>query len=146
MSGKTPIEIYEYDEKGQYIRKFNSMSDCRREYFSHIQGKIPILRFEKLGTIFGLTPSGNYLFNFRPGRKIIKNIHKVHTSEFCTDYITNDNKIIQVFNLEGKLLLEARNLNIIEKLTKIPRETARHQLKNNKGYAKEEFVIKYKEE
>lgn len=83
MSGKTPIEIYEYNKKGQYIRKFNSMSDCRREYFSHIQ---------------------------------------------------------------GKLLLEARNLNIIEKLTKIPRETAWHQLKNNKDYAKEEFVIKYKEE
>ena len=146
MAGKVPIKIFEYNRDGKHIRTFQNMSLCRNFHFADIDGKIPILRFKKVGIEYGLTKDGNYLVKERLGRARLKYLRRLHESEYCTDLITRRHRIIQVFNLEGVLLLEARNLNIIEKLTKIPRETAWHQLKNNKGYAKEEFVIKYKEE
>ena len=63
------------------------------------------------------------------------------------DLIAKKHKIIQVFNLEGVLLLEARNATILNKLVCIPQGTISQQLsKGVQRIPKGEFLIKYKEE
>ena len=147
MSGKAPIKIFEYNRDGKHIRTFQNMSLCRSFHFADIDGKIPILRFKKVGIEYGLTKDGNYLVKERLGRQRIKYLRRLHESEYCTDLIAKRNKIIQVFNLEGILLLEARNLNVLVKLTNIPQGTISQQLNHGvQSVPKGEFLFRYKEE
>ena len=147
MSGREPIKIFEYDRDGKYIRTFQNMTLCRDFHFSDIDGKIPILRFKRVGIEYGLTKDGNYLVKERLGKQRIKYLRRLHESEYCTDLITRRYRIIQVFNLEGVLLIEARNLNVLVKLTNIPQGTISKQLSRGvQGIPKGEFLIKYKEE
>ena len=123
------------------------MTLCRDFHFSDIDGKIPILRFKRVGIDYGLTKEGNYLVKERLGRQRLKYIRRLHESEYCTDLIIKRHKIIQVFNLEGILLLEARNLNVLTKLTNILQGTISQQLSRGvQSIPKGEFLIKYKEE
>ena len=147
MAGRVPIKIFEYDRDGKYIRTFQNMTLCRDFHFSDIDGKIPILRFKRVGIDYGLTKEGNYLVKERLGKQRLKYIRRLHESEYCTDLITKRHKIIQVFNLEGILLLEARNLIVLTKLTNIPQTTISQQLSRGvQSIPKGEFLIKYKEE
>ena len=146
MSGKAPIKIFEYDRDGKYIRTFRNMSLCRDFHFADIDGKIPILRFKRISIEYGLTKDGNYLVKERLGRQRVKYLRRLHESEYCTDLITRRHRIIQVFNLEGVLLIEARNLNVLVKLTNIPQGTISKQLSRSVQHPKGEFLIKYKEE
>ena len=123
------------------------MTLCRDFHFSDIDGKIPILRFKKIDIDYGLTKEGNYLVKERLGRQRLKYIRRLHESEYCTDLIAKKHKIIQVFNLEGVLLLEARNATILSKLVCIPQGTISQQLSRGVQHIpKGEFLIKYKEE
>ena len=147
MSGRAPIKIFEYDRDGKYIRTFQNMTLCRDFHFSDIDGKIPILRFKRVGIDYGLTKEGNYLVKERLGKQRLKYIRRLHESEYCTDLITKRHKIIQMFNLEGVLLLEARNLNVLVKLTNIPQGTISQQLNHGvQSVPKGEFLFRYKEE
>ena len=123
------------------------MTLCRDFHFSDIDGKIPILRFKRVGIDYGLTKEGNYLVKERLGKQRLKYIRRLHESEYCTDLITKRHKIIQIFNLEGILLLEARNLNVLVKLTNIPQGTISQQLSRGlQSVPRGEFIFKYKEE
>ena len=147
MAGKVPIKIFEYNRDGKHIRTFQNMSLCRNFHFADIDGKIPILRFKKVGIEYGLTKDGNYLVKERLGRARLKYLRRLHESEYCTDLITRRHRIIQVFNLEGVLLLEARNLNVLVKLTNIPQGTISQQLNHGvQNIPKGEFLFRYKEE
>ena len=147
MSGRIPIKIFEYNRDGKHIRTFQNMSLCRSFHFADIDGKRPILRFKKVGIEYGLTKDGNYLVKERLGRARLKYLRRLHESEYCTDLIIKRHKIIQVFNLEGILLLEARNLNVLVKLTNIPQGTISQQLNHGvQSVPKGEFLFRYKEE
>ena len=147
MAGKVPIKIFEYNRDGKHIRTFQNMSLCRNFHFADIDGKIPILRFKKVGIEYGLTKDGNYLVKERLGRARLKYLRRLHESEYCTDLITRRHRIIQVFNLEGVLLLEARNLNVLTKLTNMPQGTISQQLSRGvQNIPKGEFLFRYKEE
>ena len=147
MSGRAPIKIFEYDRDGKYIRTFQNMTLCRDFHFSDIDGKIPILRFKRVGIDYGLTKEGNYLVKERLGKQRLKYIRRLHESEYCTDLITKRHKIVQMFNLEGVLLLEARNLNVLAKLTNILHGTISQQLNHGvQRVPKGEFLFRYKEE
>ena len=147
MAGRVPIKIFEYNRNGEHIRTFQNMSLCRDFHFSDIDGKMPILRFKKLGIEYGLTKDGNYLVKERLGRQRMKYLRRLHESEYCTDLIIRRHRIIQVFNLEGVLLIEARNLNVLVKLTNISKGTISQQLSRGlQSVPKGEFIFKYKEE
>ena len=147
MSGRPKIKVFEYDAQGTHIKTFKDMSLCRQQHFSEIKGKIPILRFKRMDIDYGKTPEGTYIVKERLGRSKIRLLARLDQSIYCTDLIIKRNKPIQVFNLEGVLLLEARNLNTLCKLTNIPQGTISQQLSLGVlGTPKGEFLFKYKEE
>ena len=147
MSGRPQIKVFEYDEKGTHIQTFKNMSLCREHHFPEIKGKIPILRFKRMDIEYGKTIEGNYIVKERLGRAKARILARIDQSIYCTDLIIKRNRPIQVFNLEGILLFEARNLNILCKLTSIPQGTISQQLSYGVlGIPKGEFLFKYKEE
>ena len=142
--GRKKVKIYEYNPEGGFIKSYENMSVCREILFSEKRGKYPILRLKIGETEFGKTPSGNYLFKERLGRAAVKMLHKIDKSEYCSDLIRNDSTPIGVYNLEGVLLIMARNINILDKMLNLPKMTAYHQLKRGlKGKTKGEFIFKY---
>ena len=147
MSGRPQIKVFEYDEKGTHIQTFKNMSLCREHHFPEIKGKMPILRFKRMDIEYGKTIEGNYIVKERLGRSKARTLARIDQSIYCTDLIIKRNRPIQVFNLEGILLLEARNLNILCKLTNLPQGTISQQLSLGVlGTPKGEFLFKYKEE
>ena len=147
MAGKKPVEIFEYNSEGEFVRKFKTQVECRIFHYAHIEGKIPILRLKRMNIKYSVLDNGNFLVKERLGRSRIKFLRRLHESDYCTDLINREKRIIQVFNLEGILLLEARNLNVLTKLTNIPQGTISQQLSRGvQSIPKGEFLIKYKEE
>ena len=149
--GREKIKIYEYAKEGNYIRMYSDMSECRKLCFSEIKGKVPILRFKNLGIEYGITKNNNFLFKQRVNRDDIVFLNRVIESEYCSKMITRDQKLIQVYNLERILLLEARNINVLSKITNINKSTIYSQL-NYKPEEKQTriypsgLIFKYKEE
>ena len=147
MSGRKPIKVYVYNKKMERVDKFNSLSDLRTVHYSDIVGKMPLLRFKKDGIRYDVLPNGNYYFDRAVGRKIGRSIIKRHESPYCTDLVNNTQKIVQVFNLDGKLLLEARNQTALYLLSNIPQATISQQLTRGvKIIVNSGLIIKYKDE
>jgi hypothetical protein len=148
MPGKKPIKVYQYEDTGKYVRNFASLSDCRAVLWPEIKGKKPILVLERLGLRYSKTPTGGYVFEQRVPRDTIQHIRRIENSIYCSKVITDREKIIQVFNLEGTLLLEARNINVLVKMTGVDDVTVLNQLAG-KGPMKSKssgFFYKYKEQ
>lgn len=146
MAGRKPVEIFEYNSEGEFVRKFKTQVECRIFHYAHIEGKIPILRLKRMNIKYSVLDNGNFLVKERLGRSRIKFLRRLHESDYCTDLINREKRIIQVFNLEGKLLLEARNINVLTKLTNISHTTVCQRLKEgSKQIPKGELDFRYKE-
>ena len=146
MAGRKPVEIFEYNSEGEFVRKFKTQSECRIFHYAHIEGKVPILRLKRMNIKYSVLDNGNFLVKERLGRSRIKFLRRLHESDYCTDLINREKRIIQVFNLEGKLLLEARNINVLTKLTNISQTTVWQRLKEgSKQIPKGELDFRYKE-
>lgn len=146
MAGRKPVEIFEYNSEGEFVRKFKTQVECRIFHYAHIEGKIPILRLKRMNIKYSVLDNGNFLVKERLGRSRIKFLRRLHESDYCTDLINREKRIIQVFNLEGKLLLEARNINVLTKLTNISQTTVCQRLKEgSKQIPKGELDFRYKE-
>ena len=107
--------------------------------------------FKNLGIEYGFTKDDNFLFKQRVNRDDVIFLNRVIESEYCSNKITKDQKIVQVYNLERILLLEARNINVLSKITNINKSTIYRQL-NYKPEEKQTrmypsgLIFKYKEE
>ena len=63
MSGKPPIKIYEYDNKGCFIRQFETLADARKHHYSDDKGLRPLFAGKKsisFGFKIHVTPSKYY--------------------------------------------------------------------------------------
>ena len=147
MSGRKPIKVYVYNRVAKRVARFDSIADLRSTYFSDVVGVVPLLKFKKDGIRYDVLPNGNYYFDRAVRRKIGGSIIKRHESPYCTDLVNNTQKIVQVFNLDGKLLLEARNQTALYLLSNIPQATISQQLsKGVKTITTSGLIIKYKDE
>ena len=147
MSGRKPIKVYVYDRVAKRVARFDSIADLRSTYFSDVVGVVPLLKFKKDGIRYDVLPNGNYYFDRAVGRPICINIMRRHESPYCTDLVNNTQKIVQVFNLDGKLLLEARNQTALCLLSNIHQATISHHLnKGVKTITTSGLIIKYKDE
>ena len=148
MSGKKPIKIYQYEGTGKCVRNYASLADCRAVLWPDIKGKKPILVLERLGLRYSRTPTGGYVFEQRVPRDVVQHIKRIENSIYCNKVITAREKVIQVYNLEGTLLLEARNINVLVKMTGVDEVTVLNQLAR-KGPMRSKssgFFYKYKEQ
>ncbi len=146
MSGRKPIKVYVYNRVAKRVARFDSIADLRSTYFSDVLGVVPLLKFKKDGIRYDVLPNGNYYFDRAVGRPICINIMRRHESPYCTDLVNNTQKIVQVFNLDGKLLLEARNQTALCLLSSIPQATiSNHLTKGSKALPLGGLLIKYKE-
>lgn len=146
MVGRAPIKVFEYDAEGKYVRTFPNMQECRDMYYPNAIGRMPIFKLNRVGIRFDILENGHFLVPIRMSRNKLVQLGRIYRSEYCTELITRQEKIIQVFNLEGTLLLEARNPNVLSKMTGINQATISSALNSSvKGTPKGEFIFRLKE-
>jgi len=131
MSGRPKLKVYEYSHQGKYMGYYESISDVRKKYFSHIKGVASLFKKEELGHKYELLED-SILFQERVYRDDVKYIMAILNSPFC-NLPKSKEGIVQVFNYKKVLLAEFQSLNIASKmLPHIPKATIVHQLNESK--------------
>lgn len=128
--GRPNKEVFEYDFKGKYIRKWDTENEFRRNYYTEDVGRRPIFVDSIKNIEYHITHNSTIAFTERPGRDFIKILLRIHNSDLC-NFKNNDGskRPIQMFNLKDELLAEFSSIVIAEKLTTINRFTIEGQLK-----------------
>lgn len=146
--GRTKIKVFEYNLEGKYLRKWDSESEFRSNYYSSDSGKRPIFEKELKGFKYHITHNDTIALKERPGRDFIRFIIRVDKSKFCN--MRNNQgaeKPIVMFNLKDEAIAEFSSLRLCELLLNIPRETIVSQLsrgfKKTKGLTGD-FYFEYK--
>ena len=135
MSGKPPMKIYEYDNKGCFIRQFETLADARKYHYSDDKGLRPVFASKK-NILFGfkihVTPSDTILINGRPGKSKIHLMYRIYKSNLCniSESKFKDKPII-MYNLKDEVIAEFANVKIAKEIldnSKYPHQTRNYQL------------------
>lgn len=117
--GKPKKQVFEYDKDGVFIKKYESLTELRNEYYSEDVGVRPIFNKKILGFDFHITPKNTIILSDRPYRENIKFLYRVYSSELCnTNKNKNSNKPIQMFNLKNEFIAEFSNMVMAKILLK----------------------------
>jgi hypothetical protein len=134
--GKPMQKVYEYTTEGVLIRKYESLSEFRKEHYPDDLGVRPIFKNKVEGYDFHLTKRQTIVLKDRPYRELICFIYKVYTSKFCNLKKSKEtDRPIQMFNLKNELLAEFANIKIAALLLSpnISNGTIYEHLKTRKG-------------
>lgn len=148
--GRPKKEIFEYDFKGKYLRKWEAENDFRKNYYTEDIGKRPLFVDNVKGVDYHITHNNTIALTERPGREFIKLIIKIHNSDLC-NFKNNEGskKPVQMFNLKDELLAEFSSLRVAEYLLKIPVGTIRAQLNRKTKKTKSlvgDYYFEYKKD
>lgn len=141
------MKIYEYDLNHKLIHIYNSHKECVDVHYSYRKYKktITFLSREKFNIRYNISKvNGNYLFNQKVDKNTFRKIKNITESVYYSKRIKDKINPIEIYNLEGDLLMEVRNINVLSLLTNIPPQTVKNQLNSDKYNLKKEFIIKYK--
>jgi hypothetical protein len=126
MSGRPKVKRFEYDSNGKYIKEYDCENDVRKSHYPNDIGKRPLFTNKQLIHNYHILPNGNFVTKERIGRKGIIEIQKRLNNDFIK--IKNNDKNINVYNLDNKIIATFANIQIASKLSNIPIGTIHHQL------------------
>lgn len=143
MSGRPKIKVYEYQKDGKFVKAYDCINDARREYWPNDRGQRPLFKNGTYVYDFVKLPNGNILLQNRMYRDHIKKMIKRSESPWIDE--SNDNRYIQVLNMDGEQIATFKNIRIAGKMTNISDKTIYQSLNNNKGcIGKNGLLFKYK--
>ena len=157
MAGKPPVKVFEYTNKGDYIRSYDTLKEARNAYYSDILGNKPMFEGKKsviLGYKIHITPKDTVLLMDRPGKEKIRLLYRIYNSKLCNFNISkSDNKPIILYNLKGEPLAEFANLKVASEILdnkKFPPQTRYHQVTNREKSKKQkelnsDYYFEYKD-
>jgi len=144
MSGRPKQKRYEYDQNGKFIKQFECENDIRKQYYSKDVGKRPLFGGNKYNYDYHILKNNNIIVKERIGRIGIKNLLRRINNDFVN--ISNEKKI-NVYNLDNKIVASFINMNIAAKMTGIPLQTIHSQVNRGKGYSTDRgLIFKYDEQ
>ncbi len=142
-SGREKTPLYVYNEKGEFIRKYESNNDCSRDLFKNVAYPL----FEKgrrwetndKRLVYNYVKVKSYFIcKSRLGREFLMKKEKLIKSELLQHRFSKKEPVI-MYNLLHQPIAEFQNLNIAKKLL---------NLKNirlvGKGRPKNDFYFKKK--
>lgn len=148
MAGRIPIQCFEYNLKGKFIREYTSIQEVREKYFPNDIGKRPL--FSPGKEDYFISPNNTIIANYRIGRNKIRKLERIRKCPYCKNYKNTDDSPIEVFNLKGEKIAEFKNAYILSLMTGISQRTIWDRLnvqslKNNKPNSDNlEYKYKYK--
>jgi hypothetical protein len=131
MAGREKIPCFQYSINGEYIKKYNSISEFRDEYFSEQDGKQPL--FHK-GQEMYIMPDETVVCKHRIGRENVKKLVKISTNKLIAPYESKTaKKPIELFNIVGEKIAEFENIRTMSILMDITKNTAYSMMRERKG-------------
>ena len=145
-AGREKIPLYLYNDKYEYIKKYESKTEFCKEYFPTDDSIRPLFevhgQYSRGSFGYQLLKDGYFICNFRAGKEYLRKSEIIVKSIYCK-YL--DETPIECFNLVGDKIAEFLNLHIATNITNIPKQTIWHQLnKTVLQTTKSGLVFKYK--
>ncbi len=125
MSGRPRLKLYQYDEKGAFIRAYETQMEVFNKYYDGKKGEL------FLGKDFRELPDGTYICTYQIGRKLVKEI-KIDKNIFCSKRI--DDKPVSVYNLRGEKIATFANIRACTEMVKLDYTTIQNRLYRNVRY------------
>ena len=124
--GLEKIPLYQYDEKGKYLRSYESHLQVFDKYFDTKKGRLFMDNKE-----YRELPDGTFIAKYRIGRARLLKLKKIYDCVFCSKNITD--KKISAYNLLGDKVAEFENIRVLKELTGISYNTVMHSINSDKG-------------
>lgn len=146
MPGRKPKKVFVYNEDGSYICTFLNINEFRTVYFPKDVGKRPLF----------INKVRDIPYEHIRDASVIAYLERVYrddtiynlaiiNSEFCKKQDKEDNRAVQVFNLENELIAEFKNARLCKKLmTNINQSTISRQLKSDHKNKVNHSELKFK--
>ena len=128
MSGREKIETYQYDRKGKYIAKYNSLAEVRSKYYPDIIGKYPI--FARIKN-YHILPDDTILLKDRTYRDYV--VRLFHRIENPLIFKESDIRPVEVLNMDGDVIATFINPQAASILTGISDHNMWSFLNRNEG-------------
>lgn len=149
MSGRPRNKVYHYTQDGRFIKMFDCENDVKREYYpntnrplfvrqsSNRDGKVYHYNYETIQL-----PDDTIISKIRIGREGVRNFIKKSKSSFTN--ISDNEKVIEVYNLDNKVIATFKGLHVASKITNISASTIHHQVTRNSKHTQSDLIFKYK--
>lgn len=152
MSGRPKNKVYHYTEDGKFIKTFECENDVRKEYYSKDRGQRPLF-IRRSGTGVGnkvyyyndttiTLPDGTIASKERIGRDGVFNYIKKSNSSYVG--IADTERVINVSNLDGKVIATFKGLYVASLMTGIPKGTIHHQINKGTKSSQSDLIFRYK--
>lgn len=138
MKMRDKKKVFMYSESGNYLRSFESLTDCC-DYYGLSKGNF------FTNKEYRLMGDGNYITKERIGRKGLMEALLIDNNKFCKK-LSNDYEV-EVFNILGEKIGEFRSAREFIEITKINTQTMKNYLYTSSiKYIKKdrELIIKRK--
>lgn len=149
MSGRPKNKVYHYTEDGKFIKVFNCENDVKREYYpntnrplfvrqsSNKDGKKYYYNYETIQLL-----DNTIISKIRIGREGVRDFIKKSKSPFTN--IQDNERIIEAYNLDNKVIATFKGLHVASKMTNIPASTIHHQVTRNSKHTQSDLIFRYK--
>lgn len=151
MSGRPKQKAYHYDNNGKFIKEYSCMNEIRQEYYSSDSGKRPLFRtnarnqdgsYKIVEKDYIQLPDNTFVTKSRVGRIGIKDIKRRINNPF----LGIEERTIEAYNLDNKIVATFKGLKIAANLTNIPYGTIVSQLEKGQGkFSDRGLIFKYQD-
>ena len=128
MSGRERIVTYQYNRRGKFIAKYNSLAEVRSIYYPDIIGKYPI--FARIKD-YHLLPDDTIILKSRMYRDYV--VRLFNRIENPLIFNESDINPIEVLNMDGDVIASFINAKAISVLTGISDKSIWDSLNRNEG-------------
>lgn len=108
MSGRPAIPVYQYNEKGEYLRRYDNQREVFTKYFDGKVGRL----FDN--PHYRELPDGTFISTYRIGRLGLMTRLKIDRDPYCKKH---DNKAFSIYNRIGEKMASFSSLRQASLLT-----------------------------
>jgi len=141
-AGLEKIPVYQYDEKGNFMKEWESLSDLRYHYYPRDRSKRPLLRSKRANLYnYDILPDRTFYSLERLGRKIVQ-YEKIFNSKFVINRVKEDRNV-GIYNIVGDKIAHFENAYIASLLTNIGYGVILKDCNEGKGKIQKELSFRF---
>lgn len=141
-AGLEKIPVYQYDEKGNFLKQWESMSALRYHYYPRDYSKRPLLRSKRADLYnYDILPDRTFYSLERLGRKIVQ-YEKIFNSKFVINRVKEDRNV-GIYNIVGDKIAHFENAYIASLLTNVDYGVILKDCNEGKGKRQKELSFRF---
>lgn len=113
MSGRPPIKVHQYDEKGKFIQSWKCINDVREKYYE--DKAWPMFRGIVVSKLHEL-PDGTFLCKSRLGRYGVRFEVARLRNDLLTYGLKGLDEPIEILNIDGRIIGEFKNVYLASRI------------------------------